>query len=177
MKKSITKITVFALLLCIIMGLSSCTMTKSYTEFYINNITDNFEDYFTSESFGFARIGDIVIIPEIKAINHEEHIIWIGAHSQNVSEEIYIKSVILKENDDIILNDQIDKKIVFEYGSNTVHKGAISTTFKNDTIVLENGKKYELVVEVEAIINGSPVEKTIVYDILIKTYQSWVFPT
>ena len=114
MKKVITKITVFALLLCIILGLSSCTMIKSYTKFYIKNITENLDDCFTSESFDFARIGDIVIIPEIKAINHEEYVIWIVARSQNANEELYIKSIILKGNDDIIWSNQIDEKIVFD---------------------------------------------------------------
>lgn len=175
MKKAITKMTVFILLLCVITGLFSCTMTKSYTKFYINNITDNFEDYFTSESFDFARIGNIVIIPEIKAINHEDYIIWIGAHSQKANEEVCIKSIILKENDEILLSNQADEKIIFECDGDTLYKGAISTTFAQDTVVNENG--YELVVTVEAIINGSSVEKTIVYDIFVKTYQSLVFPT
>lgn len=175
MKKVITKITVFALLLCIILGLSSCTMIKSYTKFYIKNITENLDDCFTSESFDFARIGDIVIIPEIKAINHEEYVIWIAARSQNANEELYIKSIILKENDIILLSDQVDEKIIFECDGDALYKGSISTTFAQDTVVNENG--YELVVTVETIINGSPVEKTIVYDIFVKSYQSFVFPT
>lgn len=175
MKKAITKITVFALLLCIILGLSSCTMIKSYTKFYIKNITENLDDCFTSESFDFARIGDIVIIPEIKAINHEEYIVWIGARSQKANEEVYIKSIILKENDDIIWSNQIDEKIVFESESDALYKGAISTTFAQDTVANENG--YKLVVTVEAIVNDSSVENTIVYDVFVKTYQSFVFPT
>ena len=101
MKKAISKMTVFVLLLCVIMELSSCNMIQSYTKFYINNITDNSEDYFTSENFDFARIGDIVIVPEIKAVNHEEYIVWIGARSQKANEEVYIKSIILKENDNL----------------------------------------------------------------------------
>lgn len=175
MKIAISKMTVFALLLCVIMGLSSCNVTKSYTKFYINDITDNSEDYFTSESFDFARIGDVVIIPEIKAVNHEEYIVWIGARSQKANQEVYIKSIILKGNDDIIWSNQIDEKIVFERESDALYKGTISTTFAQDTVANENG--YELVVKVEAIINGSFVEKTIVYDVFVKTYQSWVVPT
>ena len=175
MKKAIAQMTIFILLICIIAGLSSCTMTRSYTKFYINNVTDNFEDYFTSESFNFARIGNIVIIPEIKAINHEDYIIWIGVHSQNANEEVCIKSIILKENDEILVSDQADEKIIFECDGDALYKGEISTTFAQDTVVNENG--YELVVMVEAIINGSSVEKTIVYDVFVKTYQSLVFPT
>ena len=150
-------------------------MIKSYTKFYIKNITENLDDCFTSESFDFARIGDIVIIPEIKAINHEEYVIWIVARSQNANEEVYIKSIILKGNDDIIWSNQIDEKIVFERESDALYKGTISTTFAQDTVVNENG--YKLVVTVEAIVNGSSVENTIVYDVFVKTYQSFVFPT
>ena len=42
---------------------------------------------------------------------------------------------------------------------------------------VEDGKTYKLMVEVEDIINGSTIKKTIVYDIIIKTYQSWIFST
>ena len=81
----------------------------------------------------------------------------------------------MKGNDDIIWSNQIDEKIVFERESDALYKGTISTTFAQDTVVNENG--YELVVTVETIINGSPVKKTIVYDIFVKSYQSFVFPT
>ena len=93
MKKELRNVMIIMLSIGMILGLCSCRMKESYKEFNIKNITGSVNDnYFTSEDFSFARIQNVVIIPEVKAINHEEYIIYISAYSKSGKEIVQIKN-------------------------------------------------------------------------------------
>ena len=57
----------------------------------------------SKQKYDFAKIESVVFIPEIKAINHGEYIIYISAYSETGTENLIVKNVILKENE-IVLN-------------------------------------------------------------------------
>ena len=90
MKKELRSVMIIMLSIGMILGLCSCRMKESYKEFNIKNITSSVNDnYFTSDDFSFARIQNVVIVPKIKAINHEEYIIYISAYSKSGCRGIY----------------------------------------------------------------------------------------
>ena len=93
MKKALRSVMIIMLSIGMLLGLCSCRMKESYKEFNIKNITGSVNDnYFTSDDFSFARIQNVVIVPEVKAINHEEYIIYISAYSKSGKETVQIQS-------------------------------------------------------------------------------------
>ena len=87
MQKELKTVLMIMLSISMILGICSCRIEESYKEFDITGINYNVnDDYFTSEEYSFARIQNVVIIPEIKAINHGEYVIYISAYSKNGKE-------------------------------------------------------------------------------------------
>lgn len=162
-----------------LLGLCSCRMSESYKEFNINNITDNLnEDFFTSEKFAFARFQNVVIIPEIKAINHGEYVIYLSIYSKNGNERVQIKNVIFKEKESVLLNRELGEKIEFEKNADSIYEGWIDGgTFTEDNSKVVDGKKYDLVIGVEVINNGVHASENITFEIVVKGYKSFVWPT
>ena len=161
---------IILLLTGMLFSLYSCHLFRledSYSEFYIENITDNSDDYFTSEEFDFARFQNVVFIPEIKAVNHEDYIIYICAYSKCEVERIKIKNVVLKEENIVLLNRELDKEIELKENAE----------FTEKTLEVIDGKRFDLIIEVEIISNGECFSKNITFDILIKVYRSFVWPT
>lgn len=172
---------IILLLTGMLFSLYSCHLFRledSYSEFYIENITDNSDDYFTSEEFDFARFQNVVFIPEIKAVNHEDYIIYICAYSKCEVERIKIKNVVLKEENIVLLNRELDKEIELKENAEFVYEGYIDGgTFTEKTLEVIDGKRFDLIIEVEIISDGECFSKNITFDILIKIYRSFVWPT
>ena len=179
MKKELRSVMIIMLSIGMILGLCSCRMKESYKEFNIKNITGNVNDnYFTSDDFSFARIQNVVIIPEVKAINHEEYIIYISAYSKSGKETVQIKNVIFKENETVLLNNELGNKIVFEQDANSIYDGWIDGgTFTEETLKVADDKKYDIIIEVEVFDNGLNISKKLTFEMDIKGYKSFVWPT
>ena len=162
-----------------LLGLCSCRMKESYKEFNIKNITGSVNDnYFTSDDFSFARIQNVVIVPEVKAINHEEYIIYISAYSKSGKETVLIKNVIFKEKEIVLLNNELGNMIVFEQNANSIYDGWIDGgTFTEETLKVADGKKYDIIIEVEVFDNGLNISKNLTFEMDIKGYKSFVWPT
>ncbi len=162
-----------------ILGLCSCRMKDSYKVFNIKNITGSVNDnYFTSEDFSFARIQNVVIIPEVKAINHEEYIIYISAYSKSGKEIVQIKNVIFKEKERVLLNNELGNRIEFEQNANSTYEGWIDGgTFTPETLKVADGKKYDIIIEVDVFDNGLNISKNLSFEMDIKGYKSFVWPT
>lgn len=161
MKKELRSVMIIMLSIGMILGLCSCRMKESYKEFNIKNITGSVNDnYFTSEDFSFARIQNVVIIPEVKAINHEEYIIYISAYSKSGKEIVQIKNVVFKEKETVLLNNELGNKIEFEQNSNSIYEGWIDGgTFTEETLKVADGKKYYIIIEVDVFDNGLNISK------------------
>ena len=161
-----------------LLHLCSCRMEESYKEFYIKNITDNVnENYFNSDKFDFAKIEKVVLIPEIKAINHGEYIIYISAYSEVGTENIVVKNVILKEDKDDLLNYELNKDIQFKKTPEGMYEGWIDGgTFTEDAIEIADGKVYDFIVQVESKKDDTTTLKNITFEIVVKGYKSFVTP-
>lgn len=179
MIKTLRSVMIIMLSMGVLLGLCSCRMKESYKEFKINNITDNLHnDYFTTEEFSFARIQDVVIIPEVKAINHGEYVIYISVYSKNGKESVQIKNVVFKEKETILFNNELDKKIEFKENAESIYEGwTDGGTFTEESLKVADGKKYDLVIEVEVIKNGAHISENITFEIVVKGYKSFVWPT
>ncbi len=101
---------------------SGC-MQESYKEFRVDKIYDcSKENYFVDEAFDFARIENVVFIPEIKKVNHEEYRVYISAYCKTESKKINILNVCLKANEKIIFDEKkmiiyIKKRIMKEFSN------------------------------------------------------------
>lgn len=179
MKKELRSVMIIMLSIGMILGLCSCRMKESYKEYNIKNITGSVNDnYFTSEDFSFARIQNVVIIPEVKTINHEEYIIYISAYSKSGKETVQIKNVIFKERESVLLNYELGNKIVFEQNANSIYEGWIDGgTFTEETLKVADGKKYDIIIEVDVFDNGLNISKNLTFEMDIKGYKSFVWPT
>ncbi|MBR2914308.1 MAG: hypothetical protein IKC06_00670 [Clostridia bacterium] len=179
MKKELRKVMIVMLFIGIILGLCSCHMQESYKEFNFKNITGNVnENHFTSEEFSFARIQNVVIIPEVKAINHGEYVIYISAYSKSGKEAVEIKNVIFKEKETILLNNDFRNKIEFEQNTNSLYEGWINGgIFTEESLEVANGKKYDVIIEVDIFDNGLILTKNLTFEMEIKGYKSFVWST
>ena len=179
MKKELKSVMIIMLSIGMVLGLCSCRMKESYKEFNIKNITGSVNDnYFTSEDFSFARIQNVVIIPEIKAINHEEYIIYISAYSKSGKEIVQIKNIIFKEKETVLLYNDLGNEIVFEQNATSIYGGWIDGgTFTEETLKVADGKKYDIIIEVDVFDNGLNTSKTLTFEMDIKGYKSFVWPT
>ena len=162
-----------------LLNLCSCRMEESYKEFNIKNITDNLsENYFTSDKFDFARLENVVFIPEIKEVNHGEYIIYISAYSETGTEQIKIKNVILKENEVVLLDHKLNKEILLEENSESIFEGWIDGgTFTEEEIDIIDGKEFDFIIQAEIIKEDKSVSENITFEILVKGYKSFVTPT
>ena len=179
MKKGIRSVMIIMLSIGMILGLCSCRTEESYKEFNIKNITGSVNDnYFTSEEFSFARIQDVVIIPEIKTINHGEYIIYISAYSKNGKESVQIKNVIFKEEETVLLNNELGNKIEFEQNTNSIYEGWINGgTFTEESLNVADGKKYDIIIEVDVFDNDLNISNNLTFEMEIKGYKSFVWRT
>jgi hypothetical protein len=178
MKKEL-RYAIIMLVLGMILGLCSCRMSDSYKEFNIKNITGSVNDnYFTAEEFSFARIQNVVVIPEVKAINHGEYAIYVSAYSKSGKEIVQIKNVIFKEKDAVLLNNELGNKIEFKQKDNSMYDGWINGgTFTEEDLKVVDGKKYDIIIEVDVFDNGLKTSKKLTFEMDIKGYKSFVWPT
>lgn len=163
----------------ILSGLCSCRLVESYKKFDIENITDSsVEDYFTSSNLDFARIKDVVIDAEIKEIDWDEYVIYIGAYSQIKTEPITVKSVTLKSDDKTFFEEESNQDIVLEVSQDGVYGGYITGgVFIDDEKSISHGKKLTLQVQVQAGDGTESLTKVINFDVKVIVYKSWVLPT
>ena len=177
MRKALKYVIIFLFTIGVLFSLCSCRLEESYKEFNIKDITDyQDEDYFSSKRFDFARVGGVVIVPVIKEGIHE-YIVWISAHSENASETVIIKKMLLKEKEIVLLNYDLNQEVEFKENGESAYKGTIRARFTDEEVEIKSGKKFELVIEAEVIKNGTSISKSITYEIEVKGYRSFVLPT
>ncbi len=178
MKKILTGI-IIMLIIGVLSVLPSCRLKESYLEFNIKNVTNNqTDDYFTSEELNFAKFENVVFIPEIKAVDHQNYKIYISAYSKSDEDKVTIKSVSLRDNDNILLSSQLGKEITFEKNDDAVYEGWIDGgTFTKQTVEIADGQEYSLEIEIEIMKDNEIFSKKIAYEIIVKGHKSFVFPT
>ena len=162
-----------------LLRLPSCRLEESYKKFNVQSITYDINDEcFDSEEYSFARIRNVVFIPEIKAVNHEEYVIYVSAYSKNGKETVQIKNVVLKEQGSVLFSNDPGKEIEFEKNGSSVFEGHINGgTIAKNVLNTEDGKKYDLVIEAAVIENGSYFLGIITFKIDVMGYKSVVWPT
>ncbi len=177
--KKISICITFMLIIGILSVLPSCRIRESYLEFNIKNITDNqSDDYFTSEEMNFAKLENVVFIPEIKAVDHQNYKIYLSAYSKSGEDKVIIKSVAMRDNENILLSSQVDKEMTFEKNDEAVYEGWIDgVTFTKQDVEIADGQEYSLEIEVEITKDGKILSEKITYEIIVKGHKSFVFPT
>ena len=188
MIKILNKVMIIALFVSLLLNLSSCFSEsciiafipqESYKEFRVKNITyEVSDDYFTSEEMSFARINNVVIIPEVKAITHEEYIIYVLAYSKSGNEIVQIRNVVFKEKEVVLFKNEVDEELEFEQFDKSIYKAWINGgIFTEESVIVASGKKYDLIIEVDVFDDGSNFSKDIIFEIDIIGYKSVVWPT
>ena len=177
MKKALKYVIIFLFTIGMLFSLCSCRLEESYKEFIIKDITDyKDEDYFSSDRFDFARVDDVVIIPTINP-GASKYTLWISAHSENASETVIIKKMLLKEKEIVLLNYDLNQEVEFKENGESAYEGTIRARFTDEEVEIKSGKKFELVIEAEVIKNGTSISKSITYEIEVRGYRSFVLPT
>lgn len=177
MKRSL-KIGMILLFIGILSGLCSCRMEESYKKLVIQGITDNTgDDYYSSDKFNFAKVENIMIVPEIKEINHGEYIIYISAYSKRGTEKIKINKVILKEEDENILFYELNEEIQWEKKDDIYEGWITGGLFTDKEVEIANDKVYNLILEIRISANNQTVLEDINFEIVVKGYRSFVAPT
>ncbi|MBE6635012.1 MAG: hypothetical protein E7617_02255 [Ruminococcaceae bacterium] len=181
MKKELRIVMILLLSIGIILNLCSCPchLAESYKEFNIKNITgDVNENYFTSEEFAFARIQNVVIIPQVKAINHGVYVVYVDAYSKSGKETVIIKNVLFKENETVLFKNELGNTIEFEQNTNSIYEGYINGgTFTEESVQVADGKKYDIIIEVDVFDEGLNFSKNLTFEVNIKGYNQMVCPT
>ncbi|MBE6943395.1 MAG: hypothetical protein E7453_03940 [Ruminococcaceae bacterium] len=183
--KKIFKQTVFVLL-CIgmLFSLSSCGLVDSHKQFFANSIeittltNTQAKDYFTSESFSFAKLGGVMFVPTMQD-RGEEYSIWITCLSEYGNEEILINNMTLKSAGNIIFDHKLDREILLEKGEHFLYSGQIREAIaKEETkIPIEHNTELELSIDVSVTENGEILSETITYDIVVKIRKELLWPT
>lgn len=179
MKKVLRGVMVFMLSISVLLTLSSCHMKESYKKFNIKNITENITDeYFTSDVFSFAKVQNVVIIPEVKAINHNEYVVYVSAYSKSGEETVSVKKVTFKEETSVLESNEPDGKIEFKENEQLLYEGWVKVgPFREEKLKMADGKIYNLIIEIDVESNDSVVSKEMIFEVEVKGYKSWVFQT
>ena len=165
------------LVVCMLLGLSSCRLEDSYKEFVVKGISDNNKEYFTSEEFDFARLEDVIIIPTIKEINHGKYRIFVSAYSEKGEGTVNIDKVTIKESNTDLFNYDLDDRIIFEK-KHAMYEGTLEAgIFTEEMIEIFDGKEFNIVVKAGLLLNDEYFSKEITCEIKVKIYQSFVCPT
>lgn len=166
------------IIVLLFLGISTCNMQDSYKRFYIEKLSDcSLEEYFDLEELKFARIGEIIIVPEIKEIRHGEYIIYLSAYSESGLENITIKNVSLKDDLGIFFEQEVDKQIPFENQLENMYEGWIDVgTFHKEKTELLNGRKIYLIIQAQVDLQNQSIKEEKIYEITIKGYKSLVLP-
>lgn len=189
MKKTYRIIGTVMLLMAILFNTTGCRMVDSYKEFVVKNgcDTDDYltfdqlyreaEGHFTAGKLDFARIEDVLIIPEVKEIDHGKYIVYVSVYSKAENKKITIKNVSMREGDKSFLNYELNEKILFEKNEQGIEEGWIEAgTFTDGMLKVADGKSYILDVQVEIEREEGIVTKDIEYELLIKGHKSFVAP-
>lgn len=135
------------------------------------------EEHFTAEQLDFARIEDVLIIPEIKEIDHGKYVIYVSVYSKVENKKILIENVSMREGDKSLFNYELNEKILFEKNEQGVEEGWIEAgTFTDEIVEVADGKSYSLSIQIEIEREESVITKDIEYELLIKGYKSFVMP-
>ena len=177
MKINIVRIGVIWLLLFSLFGFFSCALKESYKIFSVNMIEGkNIQEHINSNDLDFARVSEVLFIPEIKAINHGKYIIHFSAYSSCNVDKISIKSMVFLGGEDILFSNDNEQSISL-VKNGELYEGNISNMFEVNNNSLKNGIRLSLKVEVSVIRDESLVDKDLIYDVLVKGYRSPVVPT
>ena len=166
------------LLVSVLFNMCSCNLEESYKEFVVDKISEyDVQEYFVSDELDFARVDDVVIIPEIKEIHHGEYIIYISAYSERELKDITIKSVSLKTENKIILESKSALFIHLEKNQDKIFEGWIDCgTFTEDDVEVFDGTELFLTLQLQTEKGAESITEEINYVIRVKIYKSWVTP-
>ena len=90
----------------------------------------------------------------------------------------HIKKVIFKEKDSIILNNELGRTIDFEENTNSLYEGFVNGgIFNEESVEVADGKKYDIIIEVDVLENGLNISKSLTFEMEIKGYKSFVWST
>lgn len=173
MTKKLQHLILFALLICILFCFNSCSMSEGYRQFYAEKFSDyTTDEYFTADDLAFARVGNCVFKPEIKAINSGEYVIYITVYSKTGHEKIAIKDAALKGNNGVFFSRIVKQQILFHKNTDGVFEDCITGgVFTEAHIPLDNGEQMSLELNVQMESNAEQVAETIC--IPISTVSYW----
>ena len=174
MKKVCTIAAIIIFSLGLIFVLLSRALTESYKDFYVENIDNHTKsEYFSSNELDFARVNGVVIVPSIHAINHGEYAVDIIAYSETGLEQITVKRLSLRENENIFFKQEEQQRGVFEETEEGIFKERIETgIFFESDVELPGQKKLYLTAEIMVNDGTQETVKEIDHEITVIQYMT-----
>ena len=86
--------------------------------------------------------------------------------------------MIFKEKETILLHNELGSTIDFEENTNSLYEGWVNGgTFTEESVKVADGKKYDIIIEVDVLDNSLNISKKLTFAMDIKGYKSFVWPT
>lgn len=163
----------------LIFSLHSCRLEESYKDFVIENFSNyGIEGYFNSDELDFARVNNVVIVPEIKEVDWGKYVIYISAHSETGKEQITVEKISLEKGENIVFSQKIDENIIFQEISDNLFDGWINGGyFTENDLKFENGKNLYLTVQILVADDIQKTTEEISYQITMIQYMSFAAST
>ena len=192
MKNIFKRIISLFLSLCMIFVLcacSACRWVPYCTTFIIKNIPDDFsEDFFTSESFEFTRINDVVFKPCVYSgvnRNHDRGFhMDLDVYSRTCEEKVVIKRIRVEDEDMTSVCIEINEEASFEINENQIYEWCypskndeyIEVFFSEEYVNLSNGNVFNVVIEVTVTNGDSTVETSLRYEVevFVQSGPAWL---
>ena len=193
MKTLLKTLLLIVLSLILLFGLSSCVWrTYHFYDFEFVRVRgkEKYADYFTepfSEQLEFAKIENVVITADIQIDDYNEsedyidplYRVLIYAYSETGTENVIIKSVTIKENDNVLLNYELNQSCEFkryDYDPSAYQSRTVTELFNGEAINADHDKSYSLLVDVELIKDDEVISKTITHKFVTKGYWRTTLP-
>lgn len=169
-------ILIVMLIIALLMSMSACKLEESYKEFYFEGIGEaEHQDYFTSDALAFARVSDVIFIPELKSVYDDTYKIYLSAYAQTEPADVTVKELCLVDHNGTLFKWEEGQSFSFEKNDDGIWEGCIDAgTFPMADSGIQDGDKMRLTLRIETADANSTYD--ISYDILVKGYLSWVAP-
>ena len=166
-------------LVSIILELAGCGMVDSYKLFCFEGISyiSDKEDLHNKE-YEFAKLENVLFVPEIKEVNHNEYIIYVSAYSETGAEQVAITNVKVQSLERELINYDLCEEVYFGMEKEGLYAGWINGGIvKEDDLEIDDEEIYSLTINVDLQKDDANISKTLVFPFTINKYKSFVMPT
>lgn len=77
-----------------------------------------------------------------------------------------------------MFSNELGNKIEFEQNADSIYEGWMNGgSFTEESLKVADGKKYDIIIEVDVLDNGLNISEYLAFEMDIKGYKSFVLPT